>query len=224
MQWKRHEIFYVSVFICFLSTLIKVEARTDFQIWNDNFLYGSLNKRVDLSLSTAFRYKNSGSTFYYNHEHVELPISVSSFFTIGPAYRQIFHLVSNRRNQWTTAYYPNINFTFLWHIGAFQFYDRSRFAYVIQPGVRASALQYRNKLGIYRKISDNLYGVRFFADEEIFLEQRRRGIYENRASVGFDLGLFKKIRISLAYRNRIIRTNDGWDHDNILMINPYANF
>ncbi len=224
MHWKRRVAPYaLSLFTC-LSHPALAGGKTDFQIWDKNIVRGHLNKRLDLSLEAEFRYKNSGSTFYYNHEHVELPIHVTSFLTIGPAYRQIFQLNDNQRNQWTTTYYPNINIYFLWHLGPYHFYDRNRVSYVIKPGSPPNVWQYRNKLGVYRVLSDKLHGVRLFADNEIFIEQEQRGIYENRTTVGYNVGLFKKIRMDLAYRNRIVRITGGWEHDHILFISPSANF
>lgn len=212
---------YLLILSCLSSWL---HATIDFQIWNKNFIFGQFNRKLDLFADIEFRYKNSGRTFYYNHEHIELPIHVTSFLTIGPAYRQIFTLVAGQRNQWVTTYYPNVNFTFLWHIGVFNFYDRNRVVYTIRPTTQ-DAWEYRNKLGVYYTLTKKAHGIRLFADEEIFMRERRHGIYQNRATVGLDLGLFRKVRLIVAYRYRIVhQTQVGWEHNNILVLDATANF
>ena len=207
-----------------LSAQIDLEGKTDFQIWNGNTVYGHLNKHVDLFAKIEFRYKNSGTTFYYNHEEVELPIHTCSFFDIGPCYRQVFSLVNQDAGLWRTTYVPNLNATFFWHLGPYKFSDRSRFSYIIRTGSLMNAWQYRNKLTVYRVLSQKFHELRLFLDEEVFFEEGRPGLYQNRVSVGYNLGLFRKIRMDLAYRFRIVKITDAWERDNILVLNLYADF
>jgi hypothetical protein len=219
MMWKL----FFPLFL--LATgAVAAGGRTDFQIWNYNRVEGEFNRTVGFYAELEFRFRNSATQLYYNHEHIEFPIRVAHFLLIGPAYRQVFTLSPGQKTLWTTTYQPNLNATFEWNFGPWFFYDRHRVSWLIQTGISPNVWQYRNKLGVYRVLSQKLHEVRVFADGEIFLEQKRSGIYENRASVGFNVGLFKKTRMDLAYRKRNVRQNGEWEHDNVLMLNLYAHF
>lgn len=216
-------------FLCLLGAIFSfwtsIYAKTDFQIWTYDRVTGALNRRMDLVFEVEFRFRNSGKQYYYNHEHIELPIHVTPFLDIGPCYRQIYTLSTTKPQQWNTQFQPNLNWTFFWHLGPYQFYDRSRVAYIIRSGTGPKTWQYRNRIRVYRELSHKLNGVQLFLEDEIFLQQKRRGIYENRTSIGYNVGLFRKIRMELAYRYRVVRgTTGSWEHDNILMVNTFASF
>jgi hypothetical protein len=214
----------LSGILLFCGSSIFAQSKKDFQIWNYNTLYGQLNKHVDLFTSVEFRYRDNGTTFYYNHEHIELPIHVCSFIDIGPAYRQVFRLPSSSSTQWVTSYQPNFNLTFLWKIWGLHFADRSRITEIIEGSNVRDAWQYRNKLSVYKVLKKGPNEIRLFADDEIFFHQYENGIRQNRTSIGLNIGLFKKIWVDIGYRYRILKLINGWERNNILMLNAYAYF
>ena len=219
---SRFNGFFISFLLC--CSPIAVHSKTDFQIWNANVLSGSLNKQVDLLANIEFRYRDDGTTFYYNHEHFELPIHICSFIDLGPSYRQIFRLNAGTTNQWSTFYVPNLNLTFFWNVHDFYFSDRSRISYIMAQAAFPDIWQYRNRLSVYKIIKQGPRQIRLFAEDEIFFAQQTNGVFENRTSIGLNFFLFKKIKLDIGYRFRIVKQIDGWEHNNILLLNTYASF
>ncbi len=197
--------------------------KTDFQIWNYTYLYGHLNKELSLYSSIEFRWKDNASTFYYNHEHVELLAHITPFFDLAPAYRQVWTLSSTPR-QWNTEYQPNMNAYFFWNIHHYDFANRSRFAYRIFDTPRLNAWQYRNRLTVLKTIWKKPTEIRLFAQEEIFFQQHVNGLLEGRLAAGTLIMLFKKIMLEMAYRKRYVKIVNHWENDNILVLNLCAFF
>jgi hypothetical protein len=206
-----------------LTSLPLLAVKThDFQIWNYDSMITSLYKRLDLYAEVEFRWRNNATILYYNHEHIELPIRVFSFLTIGPAYRQVWRRVDSPPHLWRTVYAPNLNITLFWEIGDFSISDRSRVTYLMSS-LLPDVFQYRNKLRLYRPILKKRNDVGVFIDDEIFIEQKQRGIYQNRFSVGLTFPVINKIYAEVGYRARASRVGDVWFHDNILLLNLRAN-
>jgi uncharacterized protein DUF2490 len=192
--------------------------KNDFQIWNYDSIFDSLSKRVDLYAEIAFRFKNNATTFFYNHEHIEFPISVTSYMTIGPSYRQVWVLDSG--DFWTTRYEPNLNIAFFKWYRNFLFRDRSRVTYRIYGTDTPNVWQYRNKFSIYRPWKK----IQAFIDDEIFIEERQRGIYQNRATIGIDFKLIEKVIGEIGYRLQTIRQNNVWHNNSILLLDLRVTF
>jgi hypothetical protein len=195
----------------------------DFQIWNYDSITASLCEHVDLYVDLEWRFRDNAKRFYYNHAHVEFPIHVCSFLDIGPCYRQVFTRSTTSPHPWSTTSEPNINVILFWQWSDFLFSNRARVTYLIPDSDADNVYQFRNKLWIGRNLQ-KWRDLQLFADDEIFLEQKRNGIYENRTSAGINLKLFGRIRGEIGYRYRIMRHLGIWYHTNILLLNLMAQF
>ncbi|MGE5195851.1 MAG: DUF2490 domain-containing protein [Anaerolineae bacterium] len=215
----------ISIFF-FFGLFASSIKRRDFQIWNYNSIQGTLNTRLDLYFETEFRWRDNATLLYYNHVHIELPIHLFPFLDIGPSYRQLWvrNLDTVSSHTWSPQYEPNLNLTFFWHFYKLYFSDRSRVTYRMFPGHLPNVWQYRNKLAIYTDGAKMPLKLRFFIDDEIFIEQKQRGIYENRFSSGINFSFFRKIKADIAYRRQTVRDNNIWHNNDILMLNLNAFF
>lgn len=196
----------------------------DFQIWNYNGIKGHLTKHLDLYTELNFRWQNSGSQLYYNHEHIELQFHPTDYFQIAPGYRQAWHLNTSPSKTWTTEFQPNLNFYFFWTVKGFDFAHRSRIAYrIFQGGSRN--WQYRDLFSFYKLVSDKSLPLRVFAQEELFFTQHvSGGLSEIRVSLGLNIGVFKKINMEIGYRKRFIKMVNTWRNQNILLLNAFVYF
>lgn len=213
----------ISLFFIFSTPLPSFAAKKkDFQIWNYDSVTSQINTRVDFFGEVEFRWRDNASTLYYNHEHIEFKVHVLPYLQIGPCYRQIW--AKNDLNKWIGESEPNINIMLLGDVHGFMFYDRSRIAYRIFYDNAPDVWQFRHKLVISKLLWRKPTEISLFVDDEIFLEQKQRGIYENRTSIGLNIELIKQLFAEIGYRYRIIRSGNFWEHDNILLLNLRATF
>lgn len=209
-----------TVLFLFLPWIAHAQKKWDFQVWNYDSVTGPISARVNFYGDLEFRWRNQAHSFYYQHEHVEFQISVLPFLYIGPSYRQIWH-----RNpaKWTGVSEPNVNIVFHGDVLGFRLYNRSRITYNIYYDNRQDVWQYRNKLSISKLCCRNP-DILVFADDEFFLEQKKRGIYENRSSLGLNIKIAKPLNLEVGYRFRILRQSQFWEHNNILLLSLWGFF
>lgn len=209
--------------LCLATSILAGEHR-DFQIWNYEYVRGSLYKHLALDFHSCFRWRDNASTFFYNHEHFQLTAIVQKWLQIGPAYRQIWVLTNPAANQWTTIYLPNVNVYLLWDIGNWKFTDRNRFAYLFFDQKRPDAWEYRNKLEATTVCMRRPFEMSFMIFDEIFVQQYRGGFYQNRFFLGFRVPTIRKVKADIGYMLQTIKETDGWHNNDILMLNLTINF
>lgn len=215
----------IALLILLIPGVINASSKRDFQIWTNDGVSASFNKIVKFYAEVEFRFRDDASRFFYNHEHIELPIFVFPWLAIGPCYRQVFVIPFSQRFtfNWITIYEPNLNVTFFWKLWKLHFFNRSRVTYRIfqeQPDV----WQFRDRFGFNTTNLGTPLKINLFVNDEIFIQQNRHGIYQNRFTAGIDFRLISKLRGQIGYRLQTIKEFNGWNNNDILILNAYANF
>lgn len=201
----------------------------DFGIWNYDIITGAINDKLSLYGETTFRYEDNASFFYYFHEHLQLDWKICRFFSIAPAYRQMFvradplFFIPNAQ-EWIPVYYPNFSFSEFWDSKFFHFKNRTLIAYEIVGGPLPNAWVYRDKFMITTLNQYTFLKLQLGIDGEIFIRQRQ-GIIEYRLSSQLSINAIPKLTFGLGYRFVSLKTPLGpWFNRNVLLINLIGSF
>jgi hypothetical protein len=194
----------------------------DFEIWNYDVCIANMTDSLQFLGWTNFRYEKNASFFYHFYQHFQVLWTIGSFFSIAPAYRQIF--VRTTEETWAPVYYPNLNLSFFVNTPNILIRDRSRVVYSMDRAVNSNHWVYRNKFSVINMKDRPFLGVNSRVEAEIFIVETR-GLDEYRVSAIASMPAFAHVRLEIGYRfvsEKVI--NHFWFNRNVLLLNIVGSF
>lgn len=207
-----------------LSLFAEANDKGDFQIWNTDAMTIRLSPKTSFYGDIQFRYADDASKLHYKHIHLELNYSPNRYITLAPGYRMTWH---RSHKKWLKENDPLLILTL--------FLLQSRHIVISNR----NWVQYRNipdELGgnnrfLYRNRSQILFPWQMgrlklnpYVSDEIFW-QEARGVFQNRAIIGFLIPRNQRAYFDLYYMYRSIKNlSDKWVYHNVLGLSAYFYF
>lgn len=168
----------------------------DWQYWNTESVSVKLTGKIGAYVEEEFRFGDDVSEFYYQHSHLQLDFKVTDWFTLAPAYRQVFELYtkSNVEDDWFTEYRTMVNGTVKWKWENWGISDRARISYRMFDIDKGEVWRFRNKLTVKIPWKWTELKITPWAADEIFFEEDQSGIYRNRFYAGIGLKLTERLK------------------------------
>jgi hypothetical protein len=208
----------VAVFIC-LSLIASASAFAykdgDWQYWNTESVTVKLTDKIDAYVEEEFRFGGDISEFYYQHSHLQLDFKITDWFTLAPAYRQVFELDTMKDN-WFTEYRPMVNGTVKWKCENWDFSNRVRISYRMFDIDKDDVWRFRNKLTIKTPWKWTALKINPWVADEIFLEENQSGVYRNRLYAGVGLKLTEHIKGDVFYLWQASEKGSSWTDYNVI--------
>lgn len=195
------------------------QGDNDFQYWNTESVQGKLTDNLKAYVEAEFRFEDDASDFYYQHTHLELKYKVCDWFEIGPAYRQVWELLTSTKdedNDWFAEYRPMLNGTVKWTWADWKFSNRARVSYRMFDVDKDDVWRFRNKLTLKSPWKWTALNINPYIADEIFLEENKDGIFRNRFYVGVGMKFFEHVKGDLFYLWQTTEKGDDWIDFNVV--------
>lgn len=186
----------------------------DFQFWNTESIQGKLAEKVGAYLEGEFRFGDDASEFYYQHTHLEIPIEVTDWLEIAPAYRQVWELFTKSEDEageedWFAEYQPNFNVTLKHKLEGWKMSSRSRFELRYFDIDKEDTFRYRNKFTLKSPWKWTAWEINPFIADEIFINEVD-GFNKNRLQMGVGMNIIEHLDGSLYYLWQTSEKGDEW--------------
>lgn len=190
----------------------------DFQYWNTESIDVKLTDKVGAYIEEEFRFGDNASEFYYQHSHLQLDFKITDWFTLSPAYRQVFELYTktNAEEDWFTEYRPMVNGTLKYKWEDWELSSRARVSYRIFDIDKDNVWRFRNKITIKSPWKWTKLKLNPWVADEIFLEEHESGVYRNRLYVGVGLKLTEHLKGDIFYLWQSTEKSDSWTDYNVV--------
>lgn len=188
----------------------------DWQLWNDEALKASINDKFGIFAEQEFRWGDGMRQYYYEHSHIQLDFKTLNWLTISPAIREIYEI--NSKEAWYWESEPQINITGSWKVfNDWSFDARARIEYRIfeEPG-KNDVWRNRDKFTLKSPWKLSPLKLNPYIADEIFFQEKKDGIYENRLWLGMGMQFCKNIKGDLYCMLKLEDKNGDWWSTNVL--------
>lgn len=192
----------------------------DFQFWNTESIKAPITEKVGAYVEGEFRFGDDASEFYYQHIHLEIPIEVTKWLEVGPAYRQVWELFTKSEDEagqedWFTEHRPNLNVTLKHKWEGWKLSSRSRFELRYFDIDKENVFRYRNKFTAQSPWKWTKWGINPFIADEIFIDDED-GFIRNRLQVGVGMNIIGNLDGALYYLWQTSEKDPDWIDFNII--------
>lgn len=190
----------------------------DWQYWNTESVTVKLTDKINAYVEEEFRFGDNVSEFYYQHSHLQLNFTITDWFTLAPAYRQVFELYtkSNTEDDWFTEYRPMVNGTVRCKWEDWELSNRIRVSYRMFDIDKDDVWRFRNKITIKSPWKWTKLKINPWVADEIFLEEHQSGIYRNRFYAGIGLKLTEHLKGDVFYLWQSSEKGNSWTDYNVI--------
>jgi hypothetical protein len=177
----------------------------DIQSWNDIQLAIPVHKKVDLYLTTTYRFGENLTRFNEGRVGAGLGVKLHKAFSTAAGYNYIES--RNTAGRFRTEHRYHINGVYKFPFKSFGLSHRSQFEYRVRGS--GNSWRYRPSLTFERSLPARfLSKVKFFLTEEPFYVSTTGRFSRNR----FSLGIKKTVSDHLSLDVYYLRQNDGFSH------------
>ncbi len=201
-----------------LALSAQINRNGDFQIWCWNFAAKQFSPEWMLLSLFEFRVGDEASKFYRASFSIEPIYTPVKWLGLAPGYRQVGLRFPINSNHWKPEYTPFADVFFFLFPSKWQLIDRNRVEYRILDSDPVHWV-YRNRIRIVPPRTFTSFQINPYLENEIFIRQRR-GLNEDRLTVGLMSHIYKNLSGELSYMARFQKQHlsRDWIHQNILNI------
>jgi hypothetical protein len=194
--------------ICFAS------SDGSLQYWGTTGASFDINKEWKFAVEEEFRLGDDADELFYHHTDMGFIYSgLADWIDLGFNYRQVFQKDST--GEWRQENLPHLNVTFKGKLFGLDISDRSRMEFRDRENVK-DVWRYRNKLTVKLPFELTKLKLRPYLADEAFITLNDDNIDKNRFFAGFSVKLSKSIDGEVYYMFESSRSNEQWDHANVL--------
>jgi hypothetical protein len=189
------KIFTLLIFLnCFLFAVSAqtTAEREDVQSWNDVQITVPLDKRSDFILTGTFRFGDDIQKLVDRRVAVAFNYKINDWLSVQPGYTNIVTTPRVGRNR--TENRLNFAVTYKFPFKKFTLSNRSLFERRLRSPQNST--RYRNRLQFEMPIKQ-FSGTKFFISDEIFYDWSLNRWSRNRATVGINKTLNKKLSLDI---------------------------
>ncbi|CAN5356897.1 hypothetical protein BH20ACI2_BH20ACI2_21300 [soil metagenome] len=177
----------------------------DIQSWNDFQLTIPVHKKVELYLTTTYRFGENLSRFNEGRVGAGIGIKIYKAFSTAAGYNYIESRSSSGR--FRTEHRYHVNGVYKFPFKKFSLSHRSQYEYRVRSSI--NAWRYRPSLTFEKALPEKLLSkAKFFVTEEPFYVSATGKFSRNR----FSFGIKKTVNEHLAVDIHYLRQNDGFSH------------
>lgn len=194
--------------ICFAS------SDGDFQYWSTAGASFDINKDWKFAFNEEFRLGDDAGELFYHHTDMGFIYrGLADWIDLGFNYRQVFEKDST--GEWRQENRPHLNVTFKGKLFGLDVSDRSRMEFRDREN-KKDVWRYRNKLTVKLPFELTSFKLQPYLADEAFITLNDDNIDKNRVYAGFSVKLSKDISGEVYYMLQHSRSNEQWDHANVL--------
>ncbi len=187
-----------------LSSLNCANRNNDVELWVTEVVNKTLNPTCNFSLSNEWRIRHDISQLYFIYLQGVMNVNLSDTISIGPGYRQIWHLDS--QDHFRLSYEPLLNLFI--HKGQL-FQVRHRISYLMREKEK-NLWQYRIRL----RLSTEKFTYNPFFSNEAFVFSHY-GFTQNRTMVGINVPFSSGANADFSYMLRFTKSDGTWTHQHV---------
>jgi len=194
--------------ICFAS------GDGDFQYWSTAGASFDINKDWKFAFDEEFKLGDDvGKLFYHHTDMGFIYRGLGEWIDLGFNYRQVFE--KDSEGEWRQENRPHLNVTFKGELFGLDVSDRSRMEFRDREN-KEDVWRYRNKLTVKLPFELTNFKLQPYLADEVFITLNDDNIDKNRLYAGFSVKLSKDINGEVYYMLQHSRSNEQWDHANVL--------
>ena len=194
--------------ICFAS------GDGDFQYWSTAGASFDINKDWKFAFEEEFRLGDDADELFYHHTDMGFIYrGLGEWIDLGFNYRQVFE--KDSEGEWRQENRPHLNVTFKGELFGLDVSDRSRMEFRDREN-KEDVWRYRNKLTVKLPFELTNFKLQPYLADEVFITLNDDNIDKNRLYAGFSVKLSKDINGEVYYMLQHSRSNEQWDHANVL--------
>jgi hypothetical protein len=194
--------------ICFAS------GDGDLQYWSTAGASFDINKEWKFTVDEEFRLGDDAHRLFYHHTDMGFVYrGLAHWIELGFNYRQVFE--KDSKGQWRRENQPHLNVTLKGKVCGLDLTDRSRLEYRDREN-KEDVWRYRNKLTVKLPFELTELKLQPYLADEVFITLNDDNIDKNRLYAGLSAKLSKEIRGEVYYMLQSSRSNEQWDHANVL--------
>lgn len=212
MRKSRPFLFLVVVGLCFFCAHDRLEARDDFQYWNEFTLKARVKDPWWISIRSETWLRDDASDLYLANVSAGPIWAPSRYLEAGVFYRYQFTENAAGKDIQENRYYPELTLKLPWK--RFVLSTRGRLEY--RERSTTDTWRYRQQFKLAAVFHPLKHKLTPYVSEEIFTDTLSDTVNQNRFSAGFSTPVFRHTEIRLFYLLRSDKQGSDWNETQIV--------